>query len=236
MARTMMRGSQIRPSTVGQNEVLKGYVDLSSDQVITGTKLFNNSILTSPPKTISSVNGVVTLTNESNVFEVDGTEDVTEIKGWNTGVCTIIWLKNRKVLNTANKIEMQGATNRDVIAGDTSTLIFLGDSHVRELHYFRYVTEAQNAAYTVEIIAESEITEIDLPITPESKNFMIVTRNGVKESTSNFSIGEKKMILNTPLDIGDELSIFIVATVSSTLIEESVKYGASKALRYAIAL
>src|SRR5574344_1887672 len=49
---------------------------------------------------LSSVNGVLTLTNETNYFKVSGAETITQIAGWTSGIAIVEFLDSRTIRNS----------------------------------------------------------------------------------------------------------------------------------------
>jgi microcystin-dependent protein len=86
--------------------------------------------------TLASVAGVVTLDETSNAFQVTGTEAVTSITGWTTGVVRIRWASARIITHHTTDLIMQGALSRNVVAGDISYFTFTTTGKVREIGFF----------------------------------------------------------------------------------------------------
>lgn len=79
------------------------------------------------PTTISSVAGIVTLpATGSDLFIVNGSEDVTMITGRTSGEVTIIWNFARNVVYTANQLEPNSQMTRYVGQSEINTFVFVG--------------------------------------------------------------------------------------------------------------
>src|SRR5574344_2937858 len=83
---------------------------------------------------LSSVNGVLTLTNETNYFKVSGAETITQMAGWTSGIAIVEFLDSRTIRNS-EKLALQNNADRLVLKGDVSLYVF-EESCVKEIGYF----------------------------------------------------------------------------------------------------
>lgn len=83
---------------------------------------------------LSSVNGVLTLTNETNYFKVSGNETITQITGWTSGIAIVEFLESRTIRNSET-LALQNNADRLVLKGDVSLYVF-EENKVKEIGYF----------------------------------------------------------------------------------------------------
>src|SRR5574344_2851899 len=85
-------------------------------------------------ETLSSINGVLTLSNETNYFKISGAETITQIAGWTSGIAIIEFLESRTIRNS-EKLALQNNADRLVLKGDVSLYVF-EENCVKEIGYF----------------------------------------------------------------------------------------------------
>lgn len=82
---------------------------------------------------LASSSGVVTLTEAGNAFHVSGTEAVTQIAGWSSGIAIIRWTQARSITHHASNLIMLRGADQRVAAGDITVFQFVGTNLVREI-------------------------------------------------------------------------------------------------------
>lgn len=100
---------------------------------------FTGAIHNPTPVSLTSATGVLTLTEASNSFIANGSESITSITGWTSGLVRIRWNTARTLVYNATSLILQNSTNRAVSIGDTS-LFEVTASGVREVDFFPAVT------------------------------------------------------------------------------------------------
>lgn len=83
---------------------------------------------------ITSVNGILTLTEQTNYFKVAGSEAINQIIGWTSGVAIIEFLTPRTLRNSETLV-LQNNADRLVLAGDVGLYVF-EENRVKEISYF----------------------------------------------------------------------------------------------------
>src|SRR5574344_2623106 len=81
-----------------------------------------------------SVNGVLTLSNETNYFKISGSETIIQITGWTSGIAVIEFLESRTIRNS-EILALQNNADRLVLKGDVSLYVF-EENKVKEIGYF----------------------------------------------------------------------------------------------------
>lgn len=212
MAITMFRGTQFKEATITQKEIIDGYVDLKTDQVISGSKTFNGAIISAEPKPLSSANGVVILDKSSNMFIVSGSENVSRIQGWSSGSVTIQWGSDRILKNSFDYLELQGGLDRKVQAGDLSSFLFLSPSKVIEAGFFSRSGSTQEASNITFVTIEADgVTTIPLNAIPTSKNMLFVAVNGAIQDPAIYEVNGAELTFSVPLEAGDSVFAFVIA-------------------------
>ena len=118
----------IHTDLINNDVYLKGQVDLVKDK-LEG----KGTIHTGGTKTITSNTGIITLTEESNSFLVLGSEDVTVIRGWESGIAIIRWNMIRTLINS-NRLILLGDKDRKTNIGDIGVYEITAD-FAREITY-----------------------------------------------------------------------------------------------------
>jgi len=95
---------------------------------------FQGAIKINNPVSISSVNGVLTLTDATNYFKIAGSETITKIEGWTSGFVIIEYLESR-VIKNSEQLLLQNNADRLTLSGDIGIYAFNSDK-VREISYF----------------------------------------------------------------------------------------------------
>lgn len=123
----------------------KGYTldDSSYDDLITTFSnvldstggILTGSLQGAVAKSLTSVTGTLTLTRDSNLFIVDGTEAITTLTGWTQGVATINWQTSRLLTHSASLL-LQNAQSKITTVGDIGVYSFEAGGIVREINYF----------------------------------------------------------------------------------------------------
>ncbi len=86
------------------------------------------------PVSITSVSGVLTLTENVNDFIAEGTEDITSITGWTSGVARIRFNTARKIIYSTSLL-LQDSADRTTAIGDVGFYLMTPDG-AREICYF----------------------------------------------------------------------------------------------------
>lgn len=188
-----------------QNEIKQssiGKLDIAAQSIVP-------SKIASLPVTVASVNGVVTLTDDSNTFIVTGSENVTQIVGWKSGTVVIQWAQGRKIVNST-ELQLQGESDRSVAAGDMSSYTFFSETLVKETNFFAKSSGEDAAAYVTEATAIADQVDFDLISAPADKNFTIVSVNGIIQRNDDYSLNGTKLTFADKLSAGDFVRVFAI--------------------------
>lgn len=193
MAKTRIRASQIRS------------YDITDSQLANSAVLPNN--ISAAPSDITSSNGVITLTNVSNSFIVDGTEIITKIDGILNGIVALKWKTDRSLTHTSGTLELNKNVNRNVCAGDIS-LFVIRNGVAEEIGYKTSVEEQQSKIY--EFIAVAGQVDFIVDEAPQSKNNVLLTVNGLLQKIEDYSVASKTITLSSACEVGDEVTIIVL--------------------------
>lgn len=225
MARTQVRATQFRVKDITEMQMAVGSVSgATANKGGTQGILAAGSVSTpdlrkgavapskraSAPMSIASSSGVITLTDDTDFFLVDGTENVTKITGWESGRVMVQWQAARTLTHVGGVIEIPGGANKQVNAGDISTFIFFADGFAHEVGFIEKIPSADYAPVVHEVVAEQGQTVIPLPIVPPGKNYVTITLNGMTIFGAHYDINGSNLIFSTALDGGDEVRVNII--------------------------
>lgn len=80
----------------------------------------NGALHQSNPVSLTSVSGTLTLTEAGNSFVASGTENLTAITGWTSGIAIIRWNTVRSLVYNAGSLILQSGANRTTKIGEIS--------------------------------------------------------------------------------------------------------------------
>lgn len=193
MAKTRIRASQFKPK------------DITDAQLALDAVMPSN--ISSKPKEIASVNGLVTLPDETNSFVVTGTETVSKIDGIANGLVYVKWAENRSIMHTAGQLELPKNLNHNVVAGDTSVFV-IRDGVVEEVFCQSDLTDQK--IKTFQAIAEDGQTSFAMATTPLNKENVLLYINGMLQSNPTaFTLAGNVVTISDPLVKDDEIMIIV---------------------------
>lgn len=209
---TQFRGSQFKNLTIQQVNINSGYVDLSSDQAIDGVKTLTKALKTAVPKDLTSADGVINLTDHSNLFIVDGAEMVSRITGWAQGAFSVQWKQKRTLKNVVGYFELQGGNDRYVNAGDFSSFVFMTPSQVVETGYFGTTNnDVAQAGATSLTVTTKGVDTIPLVAVPDDSSMMLVFINGGLQNPTSYTITNNSIVFDFKLSKEDWVYAYIMA-------------------------
>lgn len=181
----------------------------------TGTS-FTGAIHSPTPVSLTSVSGVLTLTEESNSFVANGSEAITSIAGWTSGTVFIRWNTVRTLTYNATSLILKNLTNRMTAIGDVG-IYEVTSAGVREIDY--------SPAITTTISPTIQGLSKNLKITNNTVSFTGTTTSGSSvitgiSSTTGITVG--MVVSGTGIASGST-----VISISSTTITLSLNTTAS---------
>lgn len=233
MAKTQVRATQFRVKDITELQMAVGSVSGASANkggaqgtLATGTvstpDLRNGSVTpskrASAPISIASSSGVITLTDNTDFFLVDGTENVTKIQGWESGKVMIQWQSARTITHDGGIIEIPGGANKQVDSGDISTFVFFADGYVREIGYIEKLPSADLGPVIHEVVATHGQTIFPLPVTPPGKNYVTVTINGITIFGIHYDVTGSDLFFNSGLEAGDEVRVSVITKLAAAAV------------------
>lgn len=129
-------------------DVQSAIEELDTKKISTAGDLMTGALHQANPISLTSASGILTLTEDSNSFIVNGTESITSITGWASGLFLIRWNTARTLTYNAVSLILQGAVNRMTTIGDIG-LYEITASGVREVNYFSATAMPNNPAGTI---------------------------------------------------------------------------------------
>lgn len=238
MARTQIRSSQFRLKDIKEIQLANSSVSGSTANKNGVSGIIKQGTVSTPDirpgaitpskiassfSSLTSVGGVITVTDDTNFFIVDGYEQIVKIQGYTSGKVIIQWNTDRNVVHTGGQIELQGNMNRSVKYGDISTFMFYSGDYVREVG-FTPKTPLDDGIKLVEFVAVPEQTTVELPIIPISKDYVFVYINGIKVFGIYYNIVGTSFSFSSALDEGDQVSITIISRTVAQAINGTSGY------------
>lgn len=110
-------------------------IETQPEKLPLGGGTLTGAVHSPKPVCITCSTSTLTLTEAANSFVVDGTEPITSIKGWTSGVALIRWNSVRTIAYDSLALILSNGCNRVTSVGDVGIYEFNG-SEVREISYF----------------------------------------------------------------------------------------------------